>query len=131
MHMLWSIGLVVGLGVIVIFAMRAGELFRLSVRDGQLLLVRGRIPGKLRAELHSIVLDTPIVQRGIIVAHASDGGARLSVHGDIDEGRAQQMRNVFQLYPPSHLQRARVDEDRNFGQLLGVTWLAWMLHNRD
>ena len=108
---------------------RMRELFMVSVRDGKVLVVRGRVPG---AMLHEIAesMSRPRVRRGTIKAYKTETGSRLSFGGDIDEGRQQRMRNVFALYPASQLRHAPAIERPTLGQLMGVSWLAWLLDRR-
>lgn len=76
-----------------IWTSRARELFCLSVRDGQVLVVRGRIPGGLLSDIRDVI-SKPTVARATIRATKHEHGARLSVSGGIDEGRAQRLRNI-------------------------------------
>ena len=104
---------------------RANELFYLSVRDGDVLLVRGRIPVRLRQDLVD-VLQRAGVRDASVRAVRSSGHSRLVVSG-VDEGVAQRLRNAFGVHPVQKLRAAPVATDRNLGQLLGIVWLAWML----
>ena len=108
---------------------RASELFYVSVRDGKLLVVRGRVPvGLLQAFREAV--NEPVVRRGAIKAWRGDGGGQLGCSGDIDEGREQRMRNAFMLYPASKLRQAPAVQQPNLGQVLGFVWLAWLLDRR-
>lgn len=108
---------------------RANELFYVSVRDGKLLVVRGRVPvGLLQAFREAV--NEPVIRRGGIKAWREDGGGQLGCSGDIDEGREQRMRNAFMLYPASKLRQAALVDKPNLGQVLGVVWLAWLLDRR-
>lgn len=118
--------------VLIVFAVvvsRAGELFYISVRDGKLLVVRGRVPVSLLQDFRDIC-NQPRVRRGSIRAHRGEGHAQISASGDIDEGREQRIRNTFMLYPASKLRMAPIVKDRTLGQVAGVAWLAWMLDRR-
>jgi len=125
--------------VIVIFAVaiaaavwwagRATELFYVSVRDGKVLVVRGRVPVSLLQDFSEAVKE-PVVRRGAIKAWRSGDGGQLACSGDIDEGREQRMRNAFMLYPASKLRQAPAVKEPTFGQILGVAWLAWLLDRR-
>jgi hypothetical protein len=118
--------LALAVGYLVWRATQAGELFCVSVRHGRLLLVRGRAPGGLLADLAEVV-GRPPVERATIRAFRTPQGAQLVVSGSIDEGRAQRLRNVFGIYPMSRLRSAPVDHERTMGQVLGIAWLAWIL----
>ena|SRR3954462_13772807 len=125
--------------VIVIFAVaiaaavwwagRATELFYVSVRDGKVLVVRGRVPVSLLQDFRAAVSD-PVVRRGAIKAWRAGDGGQLACSGDIDEGREQRMRNAFMLYPASKLRQAPAVKEPTLGQVLGVVWLAWLLDRR-
>lgn len=108
---------------------RASELFYVSVRDGKLLVVRGRVPVGLLQAFREAVSE-PVVRRGAIKAWRGDGGGQLGCSGDIDEGREQRMRNAFMLYPASKLRQAPAVQQPNLGQVLGFVWLAWLLDRR-
>jgi hypothetical protein len=114
---------------VVAWATRASELFCLSVRNGRVLVVRGRIPGGLLSDIRDVV-GKPSVARATIRAVKQEHGARLVVSGGIDEGRAQRLRNIFRLYPVSNLRAAPVIEKPTLGQVLGIAWLAWLLDRR-
>ena len=104
---------------------RMGELFCISVRDGKVLVVRGRVPVSMLQEFREAVA-TPVVRRGTIRAFKTESGGRLTCSGDIDEGREQRMRNTFMLYPASQLRHAPAIQQPTLGQLSGIAWLAWL-----
>lgn len=115
--------------VILFLAARASELFCLSVRDGRVIVVRGKIPGALLSDIRDVVSE-PAVVRATVRAVKADGSASLIVSGDIDEGREQRLRNVFHLYPLSKLRAAPAIPRPTWGQVLGIAWLAWLLDRR-
>ena len=108
---------------------RANELFYVSVREGKVLVVRGRVPVSLLQAFGEAVKD-PMVRRGAIKAWRGDGGGQLACTGQIDEGREQRMRNAFMLYPASKLRQAPSVQQPTLGQVLGIVWLAWLLDRR-
>lgn len=112
-----------------ILVSRAGELFYVSVRDGKLLVVRGRVPVSMLQEFRDAV-NQPTVRRGSIRAFRTSSGGQLSCSGDISDGREQRMRNTFMLYPAAQLRSAPPIKSPTLGQLTGVAWLAWMLDRR-
>jgi hypothetical protein len=114
------------IGAVWLWSRRANELFCLSVRDGRMLLIRGRIPGSLFGELEDIVRRPPVA-RATIRASRESGGAHLSVSGTLDGGQEQRLRNVFHLYPMSNLRSAPGSSRRTWAQVLGIVWLAWLL----
>jgi hypothetical protein len=122
---MWPI-LVVAIGVLV--AARRNELFLLSIRQGEVLHVRGRIPLALRDALADVIRDAR-VERGSVRAVRGPEHARLVVRG-ADERTAQRLRNVFGTNPIRLLRTAPRASNENFGQMLGWTWLAWLLLRR-
>jgi hypothetical protein len=105
---------------------RTRSLFTLSVRDGRVLVVRGRIPRGLLGDLRDVVAHAQLPS-GSITAYAAEDGARLTCSRDVDEGTAQRLRNTFRLCPMSALRKAPAIAKPTLGQLLGVAWLAWLL----
>jgi hypothetical protein len=117
------------LGAVVVawvFVLRGFEYFCLSFREGQPLLVRGRVPPSLAQDLARALQGVP---RARVRAVRDAGGARLHVSG-VDDGTAQRLRNIFHLTPLDRLCTARAPAARNLGQWLGVEWLAWWLEAR-
>jgi hypothetical protein len=115
--------------LILFLAARARELFCLSVRDGRVLVVRGRIPAGLLSDIRDVV-KRPAVSRATIRAVKQEDSARLAVSGAVDEDRAQRLRNIFHLYSISKLRAAPAVSKPTLGQLLGIAWLAWLLERR-
>ena len=103
---------------------RTRELFALSVRDGRVLVLRGRAPAGFVGQARDIVRG---VRSATIRAVKHEHGARLSFSGALDEAREQRLRNVFALYPASKLRQAPAIARPTLGQVLGVAWLAWLL----
>ncbi|MBX5480871.1 MAG: DUF3634 family protein [Myxococcaceae bacterium] len=120
---------IVVLGAILIISWlvsRAGELFFVSICDGRVLVVRGRIPQGLLNDFADVVRKPP-VRRGSIRAVKTIQGGQLIARG-VDEFREQRLRNIFRLYPLSNLRAQPPGPDRRtLGQLLGIAWLAWLL----
>ena len=115
---------IVAVLLVLLFAYtRSGNLFVLSVRDGRVLVVSGRIPGRLLQELKDIVARPPVHRATITAWSASDGG-HLSATG-VDEGTEQRLHNVFRLFPISQLRNAPPIAQPSIGQVLGIAWLAW------
>jgi hypothetical protein len=112
--------------VLVYFAMRSGEIFCVSVRDGRALVIRGRVPPPLLRAIREIIASQPQVTRATIRAVRGEHGARLTARGAIDEGRIQRLRNAFALFPTAKLRQAAPIARPTLGQVLGIAWLAWM-----
>src|SRR5262245_55867514 len=92
--------------LLVYFAMRSGEIFCVSVRDGRALVIRGRVPPALLRAIREIIASQPQVNRATIRAVRGEHGARLTARGAIDDGRVQRLRNAFALFPTSKLRHA-------------------------
>ncbi|HZS36069.1 MAG TPA: DUF3634 family protein [Polyangia bacterium] len=110
-------------------AWRSRVVFHLSVRDGRVLVVSGRVPGGFLYEARQAVKHPP-VGRAAIRAMRGEHGAQLAFSGSLDEGRRQRLRNIFALYPASQLRSAPSVQRPTLGQLLGIAWLAWLLDRR-
>jgi hypothetical protein len=110
-------------------ASRARELFVVSVRGGRVLVVRGRVPLGFLGDVRTVVARPP-VRWATIRAVKGEHHARLVVSGDLDDGRAQRLRNAFGLRPMSQLRSAPLVDRPTLGQWLGIAWLAWLLDRR-
>lgn len=110
---------------LVFAATRGRELFMLSVRRGELLVVRGRLPSGLFLDLADVV-ERAGVARGEIRVAKSEGHARLTARG-VDAATLQRLRNTVGIVPLRKLEEATWPQKRNFGQRLGIAWLAWRL----
>lgn len=104
--------------------LHANELFCLSIRDGEGLVVRGALPRSLRDELTDVVGRRDALIRGVREGRS----ARLDIRG-VDDPTAQRLRNVFGIsrYRDLKALGAVQPGKRNIGQRLGWTWLAWWL----
>lgn len=116
-----------GLGLF-FWLQRSAELFKLSWRNGELRLVRGRIPPMLKADLAQ-ALTHMRVARCSVTARKEAQGARLSA--DLDDFSAQRLRNIFQLYPLSQLRSAPSPSHGRLLRWLGFSSLVWLLGRRD
>lgn len=79
---------------------RAQLLFRIEIRGGKQTVTRGHVPMALLDDFGAAVRG---VEHGEVSAHKAEGGARLSFSGDVDQGVAQRLRNIFGLYPVARL----------------------------
>jgi hypothetical protein len=112
-------------GLLAWAAGRAGEVFRLSIRYGRCLMVRGRLPATLRHELCAIASEAK-VKRGRLRGIRRGGQTQLVAEG-LPDGAAQRARNVFGLHRGPELRAGGQPDDPNLGQRLGWDWLAWKL----
>ena len=129
MHTLFIV-LVLGVaaGVAYLVASRMGELFCVSIRGGRCLVIRGSVPPRLWREILAVA-DHVKLQRGTIRAVKRGGAARLVFSG-IDPRTQQRLRNAVGSAGLSAMRLSSAKSSRqrgNLGQLLGITWLAWLL----
>lgn len=106
-------------------AMRANEMFMVSVRKGRTLLMRGRIPPSLHAEIKDVVARAQVAHATLRVVR-SGGAPRLLASG-VEPEVAQRLRNVLGLVTDVQLRAAPRPIRRNLGQVLGIAWLAFRL----
>ncbi len=103
-------------------------LFKLSIRGGEVLIVKGRVPVRFLQDVHDVVRDEKLAS-GSISAVAREHGAGLSFWG-IPEGPQQRLRNAFRMYPAADLRHAPPIDKPTLGQMLGIAWLAWAMSRR-
>jgi len=103
---------------------RSQELFRIDVHDGKLTVTRGHVPTGLLSDFGGAVRG---VRRGL--ARKVQGGARLSVSGDIDEGAAQRLRSIFGMYPIARLRAPHIDKRQTVSDVFTLAWLVSILRN--
>jgi hypothetical protein len=104
---------------------RSSELFMLSVRQGRVLVVRGRISPGLLSDVERVVRDRD-VSRATIRALKTESGGQLRFSGSLDDKAQQTLRNIFGLYPMAQLRHAPSVAKPSLGQLIGVAWIAWI-----
>jgi hypothetical protein len=117
---------------------RMNEVFCVSIRNGRCLVVRGHVPPSVWRELREVVGRAKIA-RGTVRVVREGGRPRLVTSG-LDEGTTQRLRNAFgaQGYGkaahganvPCASAATATGARRNWGQLLGIAWLAWLLSGR-
>lgn len=115
------------LGVFVV--LRATEQFRLSYRDGRLLVVRGELPQGLLNDFAD-TLRRAGVRRATLVGRKGEHGLRLSTRG-VSEWDEQRLRNQLGHHPYARLSASGRAARRTVGTLLGITWLAWLMSRPD
>jgi hypothetical protein len=103
---------------------RRREIFRVEVNEGRARLVRGRMPPGMLSEMAEVMASPP-VRRATIFAVRGLSGAQVYCDGDLDAGREQRLRNIFALYPTSHL-RSPEEPERSVGEKLWLM-LRWLL----
>lgn len=115
------------LGVLVV--MRAGEQFRLSFRDGKLLVVRGALPQGLLNDFAE-TLRRAGVRRATLVGRRAECGLRLTASG-VSDWDLQRLRNQLGHHPYARLSMSARSARRTIGTMLGITWLAWLMARPD
>lgn len=128
MHLVIPLVLIVLVIAFGIAVSRGNELFLISIRESRLLVVRGRVPVALVQDFEDVVRRANI-KTGVIRAVRASGHSRLLTSG-IDATVAQRLRNAFGVHPVQRLQNAPPPANRNLGQVLGITALAWFLSRR-
>jgi len=118
--------LLAGFLVFLYVVYRRNELFLLSIREGRVIVVRGRVPPGFLDDVRTIVKG---VRSATIRVAKDDDHARLTASG-VDERVLQRLRNAFSTYPSSRLRSAPPIERPTLGQVLGIAWLAWLLERR-
>ena len=108
---------------------RVGEMFCISIRNGKVLVIRGRAPGVLVNAVAEIAAHSGI-RKATIRGMRTENGGCLKFSGSLDEGLQQRMRNTFALYPASQLRQAPAIARPTLGQLSGIAWLAWLMDRR-
>ncbi len=116
--------ILVAVVVVVLLARRHNEVFLVSIRRGRALLVRGNILLPLLNDFAEVARDAGI-RRASLRAILTETHTRLFTDG-VDPALAQRFRNIFHLYPLAQL-RAAPPARRNLGQVMGWTFLAWLL----
>ncbi|MFO0672513.1 MAG: DUF3634 family protein [Polyangiaceae bacterium] len=107
---------------------RAHEVCAISVRDGALLVVRGRAPQVLVNDIAEVMRRAG-AKRSMVRIVKEGGGARITASG-VDEATQQRLRNVLGAHPYRLLASAPPPVGRNLGQILGIAWLAWFFSDR-
>jgi hypothetical protein len=105
---------------------RQEDLFCLSIRDGRVLVVRGRAPTGFVSDVGDIAVRDG-VRDATVRAVKTERGGRLLFSGDLSEGTQQRLRNVFGILPAAQLRHAPPIKNPTLGQVLGIAWLAWLL----
>jgi uncharacterized protein YqjF (DUF2071 family) len=119
---------VVAVGLWVFFE-RSNELFCLSWRDGQLRLVRGRIPPALKHDLGDALAHMKVA-RCTVRAKRDERGARLVASG-VDDFAEQRLRNILQIFPISQLRSANAPTQNRVWRLFGFASLLWLFGRAD
>lgn len=104
---------------------RMNEQFCISIRNGRVLVVRGRVPKSFLADVRELTKSPP-VRRATIRGIREATRTRLAFAG-LDDRRVQRLTNTFAIYPQSKIRAAQPVAHPTLGQVLGIVWLAWLL----
>jgi hypothetical protein len=85
---------------------RSTELFVISVREGNVEVVRGRLPPRLFSDVED-VLKRPPVEHGEVRVVAEQMRPRVRVSGTINDVQAQRIRNVVGRYEIAQIRSGR------------------------
>lgn len=125
------VGGAVALLALVVYS-RMNEVFCVSIRNGRCLVVRGHVPPSVWRELREVIGRAEIA-RGTVRVVKESGRPRLITRG-LDEATSQRLRNAFGAqgfgHVPAGASASCERSSRNWGQLLGIAWLAWLLSGR-
>lgn len=106
---------------------RSRELFKLSLRGGKLVRVRGSISRPLLANLQDVVGSA---RTGSIRAIRTPHGATLVVSSGFASDAEQRLRNVFELQPTSQLSARPVDTRKAASDVFTLAWLLKLFGRR-
>ncbi|MDX2009934.1 MAG: DUF3634 family protein [Myxococcaceae bacterium] len=116
MHVTVIVLLVVGVSAF-FWLQRARRQFRLVVREGEVTVTHGWLPGPMLADYRSVLRNVP---RAVVEGLREEGGVRIG--GDVDDFTLQRLRNIAALYPVSAFRASRRPEQAVAG--LTATALA-------
>lgn len=127
--MLLALLLIVSVGAFMVLE-RNKELFVLSFRGGQMRLVRGAVPARLRQEL-TVVLRELQVNEATLRVTTRVHSARLTAEG-VDERALLALRNVLQGHSVQSLLDVREAPSKNrLLRVFGVSELVWLFGTAD
>ncbi|MBI5535901.1 MAG: DUF3634 family protein [Deltaproteobacteria bacterium] len=99
-----------GLAVVVILVLvlasrNVNLLFRLSIRAGEVVRLRGRVPKRLVRDIQDVVKLRPVPKAELRVV-VRDKRPFVEASGDIDEHELQRLRNVVGLWETAKIRAA-------------------------
>lgn len=122
------VGFAALVGFILWRAARSREIFCLTVRDGTVLVVRGRVLATTFEAIADVSARSRVPSATVRALRDGDT-ARIVVDGEVTEAYGQQLRNVFGLEPLRRLLTAPGVKHPTLGQRLGWAWLIWREHD--
>jgi hypothetical protein len=90
---------------LVLALVRANELFFVRIRDGNVRLVRGRVPPRLFDDVADVVRK-PAVPRAELRAVNEGGRPRLYAEGELSAEHKQRLRNVIGAWSVQQIRNA-------------------------
>jgi hypothetical protein len=108
---------------------RNNELFVLDWREGQMRLVRGSVPGRVRQELAAVLRAANVSEARVRVTSRVHS-ARLTADG-VSAATLLQLRNALQQVPVAQLRTADAPTRNRVLRLFGVSSLVWLFGTAD
>ncbi|MBL8911548.1 MAG: DUF3634 family protein [Archangium sp.] len=108
---------------------RNNELFVLHFRNGEMRLVRGTVPVRLRQQLTESLRNLNAGEVRLRVTERSRS-ARLTAEW-LNAADLQVLRNVLQKYPLAQLRTSEAPSANRFLRLFGVSSLVWLFGTAD
>lgn len=119
---------------------RSNELFVLSWRggsvdgrepgsNGEMRLVRGSVPGRLRIDLADALKSMKVKSTKLRVTKTPQG-ATITASG-LDDFHVQRLRNILRLFPLSQLRSSTAPTQNRLLRVFGFSSLVWLFGSRD
>lgn len=96
--------------------------------NGEMRLVRGVVPGRLRSDFAD-ALKSMKVQSAHLRVKKDLGGASLSTN--LDDFEAQWLRNILRLFPLSNLRTGTAPAQNKLLRVFGFSAVLWAFGSRD
>ncbi|MBL8911547.1 MAG: DUF3634 family protein [Archangium sp.] len=108
---------------------RSNELFVLSWRNGEMRLVRGSVPGRLRIDIGDALKSMKVKSTRVRVTRTAQG-TTITASG-LDDFHTQRLRNILQLFPLSQLRSSTAPTQNRLLRVFGFSSLVWLFGSRD
>jgi hypothetical protein len=108
---------------------RMNEVCLLSWRNGEMRLVRGSIPARLRMDIADALRSMKVSSTRVRIAK-TERGARITASG-LDDFHEQRLRNILQLFPVAQLRSGNAPTQNRLLRVFGFTSLLWLFGSRD
>ncbi|MFT3712444.1 MAG: DUF3634 family protein [Archangium sp.] len=108
---------------------RMNEVCLLSWRNGEMRLVRGSVPARLRMDITDALRSMKIGSTRVRIAK-TERGARITASG-LDDFHEQRLRNILQLFPLAQLRSGTAPTQNRLLRFFGFASLMWIFGSRD